>query len=172
MGSGRGTWEPGRDMMADKRDGSGSAETGAVEQRQARWFSRRELLKQVGIASAVAATPVGISAVRATAVLSESPVTAQKAPAHARESFEALTAAETDTLEAIVARLIPSDENGPGASEARAAHYIDHALVGALASSRADYTAGLAAVDNYAQASKGAPFAKLSAKDQDALLSD
>ena len=34
-----------------------------------------------------------------------------------RESLETLTAAESDTLEAIVARLIPTDENGPGAAE-------------------------------------------------------
>ena len=36
-------------------------------------------------------------------------------------------------LDAIVARLIPTDANGPGATEARAAHYIDRALGGALA---------------------------------------
>ena len=35
-------------------------------------------------------------------------------------------------LEAICARIIPTDANGPGASEARAAHYIDRALGGAL----------------------------------------
>jgi len=86
--------------------------------------------------------------------------------------LETLTAFESDTLEAIVARLIPTDENGPGAAEARAAHYIDHALTGPLASSRAAYSAGLAAVDAYARASKGAPFATLSAKDQDGVLSD
>src|SRR5205809_5489859 len=71
-----------------------------------------------------------------------------------------------------LSRLIPTDENGPGAAEARAAHYIDRALTGPLASSRAAYSAGLAAVDAYARASKGAPFANLSAKDQDSILSD
>ena len=86
--------------------------------------------------------------------------------------FETLTAAESNTLEAIVARLIPTDEIGPGATEAHAAHYIDRALAGALASSRDAYSAGLAAVDIYAKASKGVPFAQLSAKDQDAVLSD
>ena len=54
--------------------------------------------------------------------------------ARAREAYETLTATEADTLEAIVARLIPTDANGPGAIEARAAHYIDRALGGALAS--------------------------------------
>ena len=78
-----------------------------------------------------------------------------------REALETLTAAEADMLEAIVARLIPTDENGPGATEARAAHYIDRALVGPLRGSRAAYAAGLAALDDYAQSAKGAPFAKL-----------
>ena len=59
---------------------------------------------------------------------------ARPAAAPAREALETLTAAESDTLEAIVARLIPTDENGPGAAEARAAHYIDRALGGPLAS--------------------------------------
>jgi gluconate 2-dehydrogenase gamma chain len=88
------------------------------------------------------------------------------------EALETLTAAEADALEAILARLIPTDENGPGATEARAAHYIDRALAGPLASSRAAYAMGLAAVDEYAQASRGAPFSNLSAEDQDAVLQD
>jgi len=90
----------------------------------------------------------------------------------AGEALETLTAAEADALEAIVSRLIPTDENGPGATEARAAHYIDRALAGPLASSRAAYALGLAAVDEYAQASRGAPFSNLSAEDQDAVLRD
>ena len=89
-----------------------------------------------------------------------------------REALETLTAAESDTLEAIVARIIPTDENGPGAAEARAAHYIDRALTGPLASRKAAYVSGLAAVDAYAQSSKGASFARLSASDQDAVLTD
>lgn len=46
----------------------------------------------------------------------------QSAGAPAREAFETLAAAESDTLEAMVARIIPTDENGPGAAKARAAH--------------------------------------------------
>ena len=88
------------------------------------------------------------------------------------EALETLTAAEADTLEAIVARLIPTDENGPGATEARAAHYIDRALTGPLRGARASYAANLAALDAYAQSSKGAPFAKLAAAEQDAVLTD
>ncbi len=132
--------------------------------------SRRDLFKTVGAgaAAAVAGTP-----------LPQTPAAAQASPAppvHAvtprLEALETLTAAEADILEAICARLIPSDENGPGAAEARAAHYIDRALTGPLRTSREAYAAGLAAIDVYAQASKGAPFAKLAPREQDAVLTD
>jgi gluconate 2-dehydrogenase gamma chain len=92
--------------------------------------------------------------------------------AAAREPLENLTATEADLLEAIVARLIPTDANGPGATEARAAHYIDRALGGALASSRQAYTAGLAALDRYSRSSRGKAFTELSATDQDSVLID
>jgi gluconate 2-dehydrogenase gamma chain len=90
----------------------------------------------------------------------------------AREPLEHLTAAEADALDAVVARLIPTDANGPGAAEARAVHYIDRALGGALASSRDAYSSGLAALDRYAQSSRGKPFAALAAADQDGVLAD
>ena len=90
----------------------------------------------------------------------------------AREPLENLTATESDLLEAIVARLIPSDATGPGAAEARAAHYIDRALGSALASSRQAYTSGLAALDTYSRSSRGKPFTELSTTDQDSVLID
>ena len=92
--------------------------------------------------------------------------------AAAREPLENLTATEADLLEAICARLIPTDANGPGATEARAAHYIDRALGGALAPSRQAYTAGLAALDRYSRSSRGTPFTELSPIDQDSVLID
>jgi gluconate 2-dehydrogenase gamma chain len=131
-------------------------------------LSRRGLFKQLGLAGAAAAVspiPVAISSTTPT-----SPAGAVPVPIG--EALETLTAAEADVLEAIVARLIPTDENGPGAAEARAAHYIDRALAGPLATSRAAYALGLAGVDGYAKASKGAPFAELSAANQDAVLLD
>lgn len=120
------------------------------------FVSRRNLLKSVGLAGAAAAVP--------------SDVFAQVAPA--RGPLVTLTAAEADTLDALVGRLIPTDANGPGAIEAHAARYIDRALADALAPFRDTYRAGLAAVDAYARTSKGAPFARLSAENQDAVLSD
>src|SRR6476620_8387863 len=89
-----------------------------------------------------------------------------------REPLENLTAGEMDILDAVVARLIPTDANGPGATEARAAHYIDRALGGALASSRQAYTSGLAALDRYARSSRGRAFTELSPTDQDSVLID
>ena len=127
--------------------------------------SRRSLFKQVGAASA--AVVAGTALAPGVAQTQGAPVvTAQP------EALETLTAAEADTLEAIVARLIPSDENGPGATEARAAHYIDRALAGPLRTSRDAYAAGLAAIDAYAMSSKGATFAELSPANQEAVLTD
>ena len=121
--------------------------------------SRRDWLK----------TTVGAAVVAPAAGLAQGPA---GNGASSREPLETLTAAEADTLEAIVARLIPTDEHGPGAREARAAHYIDRALGGALAASREAYRSGLAAVDRYARLSKAARFADLTPADQDAILTD
>jgi len=128
--------------------------------------TRRGFIKQVGLAGAavaVSATPLGCS---------PEPTTISAAQGVRREALEALNATEAEALEAIVARIIPTDENGPGAAEARAAHYIDRALTGPLRALRSNYAAGLAAIDEYAQSSKGAPFARLAPGDQDAVLRD
>jgi gluconate 2-dehydrogenase gamma chain len=152
--------------------------------RAPRDVSRRHLFKQVGFAgaaAAVSATAPGVvtaaaqpAAVPATPTAPKPEVLQLATPTAVPrlEALETLTAAEADTLEAIVARLIPSDENGPGATEARAAHYIDRALTGPLRTSRAAYAANLAAIDVYAQSKKGAPFAKLPAAHQDSVLVD
>jgi gluconate 2-dehydrogenase gamma chain len=134
-------------------------------------LTRRELLKQAGLAGAAAAiVPAG-----AAAPAPADPTAAGQAAsavAVGREPLEALTAAEADVLEAICARLIPTDANGPGATEARAAHYIDRALAGFLAPNRQAYAAGLAAIDRHAVTSHGAAFSRLGPADQDAVLKD
>jgi gluconate 2-dehydrogenase gamma chain len=144
-----------------------------TEQYGDRGISRRELLRRAGMAGAVAAVPAGVLGRAVASMPGVVPSTGpQTMTTQRREALETLTSAESETLEAIVARLIPSDASGPGAAEARAAHYIDHALAGPLASSREAYAAGLAALNAYAQTSKGAPFARLSPADQDAVLTD
>jgi gluconate 2-dehydrogenase gamma chain len=86
------------------------------------------------------------------------------------DALISLTPAQAATLRAVVARIIPADENGPGALEARADRFIDRALAGALKNQREAYAAGLAAIDSQAQSAKGGSFAKLPAADQDAVL--
>src|SRR5262245_24921017 len=91
-------------------------------------LSRRDLLKGAGALTAAALLP-GAATVQG------------------QEQLVSLTAKESEILRAIVARIIPADENGPGALEARADRFIDRALSGALQSTRSAYAAGLAAVD-------------------------
>jgi gluconate 2-dehydrogenase gamma chain len=128
-------------------------------------LSRRALLGRVSAAGAFVALtevlPPGTSV-----------ADAQTRRSPARGPLEALTPAEAVTLEAIAARLIPTGPDGPGAAEAGAAIYIDRALAGALANFRDAYRAGLASVDAYARGAKRAPFAQLSAADQDTVLAD
>lgn len=120
-------------------------------------LSRREMLKRAVVAGAAASLPAA-----------QAPAAAQP-PAR---SFETLTAGEGATLQAVVARLIPADEHGPGALEAGAATYVDRALADPLAGSLETYRNGLAALDRYAQSARGARFAALEPSAQDALLRD
>jgi len=120
-----------------------------------RQWSRRDVLRRSAALGAVTAVPASVLA-----------QAARGAP------YANLTSGEAATLEAIVARLIPSDANGPGALEAGAARYIDGALGDALATRRPAYAAGLAAVDAYALASAGTSFAALTPERQDQVLTD
>ncbi|HWW86354.1 MAG TPA: gluconate 2-dehydrogenase subunit 3 family protein [Vicinamibacterales bacterium] len=144
------------------------------------FISRRELLKRAGVVGAaaaarpvVSAVPFGSAATRGeTETSSDLLASAQTTAGTAREPLESLTAGEADILEAVVARLIPTDANGPGAVEARAVRYIDRALAGALSTSRSIYTAGLEALDRFARSSRGVGFKELSTTDQDAVLTE
>ena len=130
--------------------------------------SRRDLFRRAGLAGAALTIPVTPASPEQAR-----PAAAPAAqPAVKREPVQNLTAAEADLLEAICARIIPSDANGPGAREARAAHYIDRALGGALKESLPTYRAGLAAFNRYCESSRRAPFLQLSERDQDSVLID
>jgi gluconate 2-dehydrogenase gamma chain len=131
-------------------------------------LTRRRLLQGASLVGAAAAVTPAALLEGSSAHAAEIAATAVPT----REAFENLSAAESQLLERIVERLIPSDEHGPGAKEARVAHYIDRALGGGLASSRQTYAAGLAALDRYAQSSRGKRFLELSGTDQDSVLID
>ena len=130
--------------------------------------SRRDLLKRAGLAGAALTIPV----TPASPDQARPATPAAQSAAVKREPIENLSAAEADMLEAICARIIPSDANGPGAREARAAHFIDRGLGGALKESREAYRAGFAAFDRYCRSSRGAAFVDLSTRDQDSVLMD
>jgi len=143
------------------------------------FISRRDLLKRVAAAPVAGVLPpaAAIGVNRHGPVPRAANRAADESGGSAgadqgKEPLESLTASEMELLDAVVARLIPADANGPGAREARVARYIDRALGGALARSQPAYTAGLAALDRYARSSRGAPFARLTPPDQDAVLRD
>src|SRR3712207_356673 len=121
-------------------------------------ISRKDLLKRASVLGVAATVPTAA----ATAPSAE--------PAEQREQLESFTFAEAEQLEALVDRLIPADETGPGAAQARVVRYIDRALTGELRHLRNDYTAGLAAVDNHAHTVYGAAFANLTDAQQDAVV--
>ena len=139
-------------------------------------LTRRDLLKIIGLASLAGDTTLvaraTIPAARDFSPANPSNSAIAQAVARTREPLQALTAAEADLLDAIVARLIPSDDSGPGATEARAVRYIDRGLAGALLGSREAYRVGLAAIDRYSRSSRGSPFVALSPTDQDSVLID
>jgi len=123
--------------------------------------SRRELLKRLGLAGAAAlALPEFDRVLAFQRDVLKSGAT----------SAGVLSADEAATLSAICSRIIPTDESGPGATEARASEYIDRALGGWLAPSRDAYAAGLAAVDSAARARGGKRFVDLAPAEKDAVL--
>jgi gluconate 2-dehydrogenase gamma chain len=131
--------------------------------------SRRDLLKIIGVAGAV---PAGGAAAAAAAAVSAVSSGSEQPGADRARTLLALTAEEAALLDAIVARLIPTDASGPGAAEAQAVRYIDRALAGALKENRDAYRVNLAALDRYARSSRGAAFTALSPGDQDSVLID
>jgi gluconate 2-dehydrogenase gamma chain len=121
-----------------------------------RW-SRRAILRHGAAAGAIAAVP-------AAALAQEQ--------ALLRSQYLTLLVTEAATLEAVVARLVPKDANGPGALEAGVVHYIDRALRGPLAIHREAYSNGLARLERYAVEAAETSFHLLAPERQDELLTD
>lgn len=85
---------------------------------------------------------------------------------------EVFTSAERQSLEAMIARIIPAGADGPGALEAGCALYIESALKDAYQASRKTYSSGLAALNAHAMSTGGKPFSSLNTTEQDKILSD
>jgi hypothetical protein len=88
----------------------------------------------------------------------------------ARAGAAPLTEAERATLAALLERMFPADELGPGAGEIGAPEYICRALGGAYAGLAPVYRRALAALDQAARQGGGRPFAGLSGEQQDSWI--
>jgi gluconate 2-dehydrogenase gamma chain len=152
---------------------------------------RRIFLKQV-------ATVAGMVPLGGTAALAAGNATASEsaAPKPVEHAWRYLNGDEASTVEAAVARLIPADENGPGAKEAGVAVFIDLQLASAWGNGDHFYShapfiqgtpqqgyqmaftpaqmfrAGIAGLEQAARKAYGASFADLTPAQQDALLAD
>lgn len=79
---------------------------------------------------------------------------------------------EARTVDAIAARIIPGDDDDPGAREAGAVVYIDRALAGAYQQFEKLYRRGLWELEHYCRARHGGPFVELDEERQDEVLHD
>lgn len=120
--------------------------------------SRRDLL--AGTVATVACAFVPATSLRLAQTSADSP------------AREILNTSELRSLEAMVARIIPSGADGPGALEAGCARYIESALADAYKSLQGAYRAGLAALESRAISSGQKSFTELAATEQDKILSD
>ena len=131
-------------------------------------ISRRDLLTGVTLTGVVATTavlPVATTSERHKAAPGETAT-------QSSEGYEHLTTDEATLLETIVDELIPADEHGLGANDARAVRYIDRGLGGALSGFRNKYREGLANFDRYCRRARGTSFLELSQADRVAVLTE
>jgi gluconate 2-dehydrogenase gamma chain len=77
---------------------------------------------------------------------------------------------DSATVAAFAERIMPGAPGKPGAADAGVLNYIDLALAGAYADQQDSYRRGLAALNNYCQATYNASFVKLDAAKQDAVI--
>ena len=129
--------------------------------------SRRSLLKGAGLMGAAA---VGSAATGNVIAVDSAPKASSFKSYIQPEALEVLTAQEAETLESICDCLIPSDEDGPGAREARAVHYIDKSLASHILSVRQNYMISLSAINDFSREVGGAVFYRLDRQHQNSIL--
>src|SRR5215469_11267966 len=100
--------------------------------------------------------------------------TTTPAPVHMHANGEGHGAffndADSETVAAFTARLMPGAPGKPGARNAGVLNYIDLALAGAYADLQDFYRRGLAQLDAFCRKAYGEPFAKLDAARQDEVI--
>ena len=132
----------------------------------------------------------------ASALVASVPALADTQPGAGWQGYAFLTSPEVQTLTAMVDRIIPADDTGPGGVDVGVVTYIDRQLAGRFGAAAewymhgpwaagtpsqgwqlaltpaAIYRKGLLALDRWCQGAKGKPFAQLSPEDQDAVLKE
>jgi gluconate 2-dehydrogenase gamma chain len=144
----------------NKKASAGEAEHEAMPS-----LSRRNLLKGAGLTGAAL-----MSACSGSVISPSADAQTSSGRIRVTEALETLTAAESAALDALASRILPSDDGTPGAHEARAVHFIDRGLTGAMAASRDQYALGLSALDALAVERGGNAFHSLPASVQDAII--
>ncbi|MFN8060757.1 MAG: gluconate 2-dehydrogenase subunit 3 family protein [Vicinamibacterales bacterium] len=104
-------------------------------------LSRREFGKALGVAGAAQAVPAAAEASTDTAALATQPPPASP-PAARTDAYTFFTADEARFVDAAIARLVPSDELGPGAADAGVTTFIDRQLSGTFGSAGKWYMRG------------------------------
>ncbi len=89
--------------------------------------------------------------------------------AQASSRREVLSEAQWKTVEAVSARIIPTDHE-PGAIEANCVNFIDKALAHEDAKLKPVYVQGLAGLDRMSKKQLGKPFVELTPEQQDGVL--
>jgi len=157
---------------------------------------RRIFLKQVATAVSTVPLGLGVSISMGEAAATSAEAAQAHDPGPAANVWHFFNGNEARAAEAIVERLIPADDSGPGAKEAGVAVFIDLQLAGAWGNGDQLYRhspfvegtpqqgyqfaftpaemfrVGLAKLDEVARKTHGAACADLTPDQQDALLAD
>jgi gluconate 2-dehydrogenase gamma chain len=147
-------------------------ETRAREEARTHDEARRAFLK--GAAIGAGAGLITTTIPEALAKEKHKTAAAEGGEAHAHAGGEGHGAFFNDddaaTVAAFTERLMPGAPGMPGAREADVLNYIDLALSGAYADQQDFYRRGLAQLDAYCHEAHQAPFARLDASKQDAVI--
>ena len=135
---------------------------------EAEQVSRRELLRGLGISTALATSSAGLVTLEA-AQHAHNAVAENKSAAKGEYTPKCFTAHEFQTLRRLSDLIIPADDHSPGALEAGAAEWIDY-----MASNSTElaqiFTGGFGWLDHYMQRVHGADFVDAKPGEQIAVL--
>jgi hypothetical protein len=116
-------------------------------------------------------TPISRRAVLAGATfIPLAAIAAAPQRAAAQTPATVLTPEQRKTVDALIDRIIPKDELGPGAVECGVGDYIDRCLADYLAAEKPLFLDGLANLDIFSLRTQGIAFSSLPADKRDAVL--